>query len=128
MVGLSASLGTTARKRGQIGKAKKHDCGEHGKLTVSQIAGRAGITTFGIYQRIRDGVTGAALCDPAHDRLRRQKSPCSRPVILAALKLATRFPDRLPTVDEIIATHPMSKGNAVRWRYALDEARRGIAA
>src|SRR5690606_10877108 len=43
---------------------QRFDCGRHGRLTVVQIARIAGTSRTAIYQRIRAGRTGEALCEP----------------------------------------------------------------
>lgn len=118
---MKLTMGRTTRIVGR--KSQRHDCGEHGELTVAQIAGRVGTSHSAIYRRIRAGTKGAALVAPRHDKLRHFRTPATRPVVLTAVKLVTRFPDRLPSVEEIIGVQPMSHAGALRWRKALAKAR-----
>lgn len=104
-------------------RARKYDCGKHGKLTVSQIARLAGTTNKAIYQRIKRGFVGERLCELKYEGRRKIRRPCSNPTILIAVRLANAFPDRVPTAKEIAEVHPMSEGNAMRWRRAFAEVR-----
>lgn len=100
-------------RRGQL-----HDCGKYGKLSVGQIARIAGVTTEAIRHRVNTGVKGAALCAPYKTNYRRTAS-CRNPSLIIAVKLATAFPHRAPTTEEIRKVHPMSRTAATRWRSAF---------
>lgn len=105
---------------------QRFDCGRHGRLTVVQIARIAGTSRTAIYQRIRAGRTGEALCEPRWARQSeiRRASPPRRHVLAAAFQLAAMYPDRLPSVAEIQRFRPMSRQNAQVWRQAIATARR----
>ncbi len=75
----------------------------------------------GVWQRVRAGITGAELCAPKHDGLRKVKAPCARPTLLVAMKLARAFPEDVPTLRQIRNVHPMTERSAMRWRQALTE-------
>lgn len=62
-----------------ICEAKRYDCGEHGLLTVKQIAALVGVCESTIYQRTRSGIRGADLLAPAmpkHEAHARAKAAC----------------------------------------------------
>jgi hypothetical protein len=107
-------------------RAPKYDCGQHGRLTVKQIAVTAKITPQAVTRRLRSGMKGEALCAP-RDAFRTPKVRCLKPVIRTAVKLARLYPDRPPTLDEIQQAHPMCLRNAVNWRRAFAEMQRGDA-
>lgn len=104
------------------GRARRHNCGRRGLLTVPEISRVSGVSREAIYRRIRCGVTGAALCAKKHHGERTTKAKCTRPTVLLAMKLARAFPDDVPTVMQIRKVHPMTDRNAMRWRQAMAEA------
>ena len=112
---LATSLGAVATRR----KRKTYDCGRHGRLTVPMIAMLAGVSKEAVYQRLRKGLRGEALCAPAHESQRGVRKPCTKPTMVVACRLVRAFPHRVPTVKEIVAVHPMTERNAQRWRQAL---------
>lgn len=115
---LAASLGTPQIKRGRV---KLYDCGKHGKLTARQIADRAGISVFTVYDRVRRKWPPADLAEPAH-ALQRQKADIPRmPCVITAVRIARAFPNRVPSVREIRAVAPMCVVAARRWQRALEE-------
>lgn len=112
-----ATLGTQVKRTG----ARTFDCGRHGELTARQIASKAKITKEAVWARVNSGVTGADLCAPKHDGLRKVRVKCSRSVVVVAMKLARKYPDRVPTLKQIRRVHPMGERNAMRWRQAMKE-------
>jgi len=104
---------------------RTHDCGQHGQLTISQIAEKAGITIHGVRVRLRLGWCGEKLCISHAESLRigYRKTGCSSPVMVAAVALALAYPGRLPTAEEVQAIRPMTLDNATRWRSAIRDAR-----
>lgn len=102
------------------------DCGPHGWLTVKQIAAVAGTSKTAIYKRLSEGARGAELCVRrwANQSRVRKASPPRRDMLVCAFRIATRFPDRLPTLEDIQAIRPMSRQNAQVWRQAIATARR----
>lgn len=114
--GVATIVGRVARDRG-----RKFDCGKFGKLTANEIARITGMSREGVWQRVRSGIVGAELCAPKHDGLRKVKTPCSRPTIMVAMKLARAYPNSTPTLAQIKKVHPMTDRNAMRWRQALVE-------
>lgn len=123
----SASIGTPVLPRGKAGQQPNlYDCGSYGRLTRRQIAKKAGIGMGAAWYRIRKlRLTGEALVTGTAE-LRRQRvgAVCKAPTIKIACKLASSFPDRTPTWQEIAQRHPMCKSAAIRWRAALIEARK----
>lgn len=117
MVGFGTATITTPRARKS--RAKKFDCGAHGRLTAAQIARIAGITDSRVWARVRIGWKGEDLCRAKHDSLLVAKERCSQPVVRIAMKLARAFPDGTPTLAQIRKVHPMCERNAMRWRQAL---------
>lgn len=103
--------------------AKLYDCGKYGMLTARQIAVMAGITQNAVARRHQSGVRGAALCGPKNQAQKGVRAKCSNTVIGIAVKLVKAFPDRTPSVRQILDAHPMCKRNAQRWRQALNDAR-----
>lgn len=103
-------------------RGRRFDCGRHGKLSAKQIALMAGMSREGVWQRVKAGFKGEALCAPKHESLRRAKEACKRPVVVVAMKLAKAFPDKVPSLAEIKRVHPMCDRSAMRWRQALTEA------
>ena len=111
--------------------AKLHDCGEHGRLTAYQIAGKAGVHETTIYRRIRLGVRGADLCLPRLERKRAASTACYRGEsirtmghvgIAVAVTIARAWPTRPPTVQELRNRFEMSRATAFRWRAAFVDA------
>ncbi len=100
-------------------KPKLHSCGKYGRLSARQIATIAGITDKAVHIRIAAGWKGEQLCQPVGDRPNHKKSTICQPTMLMAVKIARRFRDRVPTVKELQAMHPMSLNAAIRWRRAL---------
>jgi predicted transcriptional regulator len=112
MFGTSLIHGTARRRRG-----KRHDCGKSGRLTVQQIADAVGITEESVRSRIKAGYTGEALLIGKREGLRMTRTHnTNHPSSLMALKIARRFPDRVPSLAEIQKLRPMSKTSANRWR------------
>jgi hypothetical protein len=109
-------------------KGRTFDCGSYGKLTAKEIAALTGMSREGVWQRVRHGVKGDALCAPKHDSKRQAKEKCSKPVVLIAVKLARAFPHKVPSLKEIQAAHPMCERNAMRWRQAFTDADSGRVA
>lgn len=118
----SFGVATIEGPQGMKSRARKMDCGRHGRLTAAQIARTAGITESRVWQRVRIGWKGEELCRPKHDSLRGVKTRCSKPVVRIAMKLARTFPDKVPTLAEIRRAHPMCERNAMRWRQAMQDA------
>lgn len=122
MFGVAAIEAPKGRKR----YGKTYNCGKYGELTVRQIANIAGITREAVRDRVNGGWKGAKLCVKPHESKRVVKEACKRPVVVIAMKLAAKFPGRLPTVAEIRAEHPMCPRNALRWRQAMSEAKKAM--
>lgn len=119
-----ASFGIQTRKRAHP-RLRRFDCGSRGKLTVRQIAALAGVTEKAIWGRIARKVSPENLTAPPYQSVRGEiRTACRSPVVVIACRLAKAFPDRLPTVEEIMRVQPMVRRGALRWRQALDEARR----
>lgn len=116
---------TTPKKRCGGRKPKRHDCGAHGMLTVTEIMRLAGISKTCVNLRLKWGWEKERLVVPGHST-RGDISKYRRPangIMLAAIKLAKAFPDKLPTVEEIQSVRPMGRHCAVRWRKALIDAK-----
>lgn len=94
-----------------------YDCGKAGRLTIAQIAKRAGISHSGAARRVRNGLRGERLLVGAV-RKERTDSP-ARPSLLRALRIVRAFPDTVPTVRQLQKVCPMSRSNAVRYQAAL---------
>lgn len=92
------------------------------------IAHIAGTSKTAIYKRIKRGCKGEALCEGRWSRQKylRRSSPPRRHVLVCALRIAAKWPDRLPSADEIQQVRPMSKQNAQVWRQALATARAAL--
>lgn len=118
----SFGVATLTSPKRRIQKGRKFDCGRFGQLSANEIAKITGMSREGVWQRVRSGVTGAALCAPKHDGLRKVQKPCKRPVVMVAMKLARAFPDRVPSLDAIRKVHPMCARNAMRWRQAIADS------
>lgn len=115
--------GTAKRAAG-----KRYDCGRSGRLTVRQIAEIVGIAEESVHNRIRVGYRGERLLAPKRAGLREVRvARTDRPAILTALKLARRFPDRVPSVQEVQAVRPMDKRSACRWRQVWKAVLEGVA-
>lgn len=124
----TASLGT-ARKNRRGSQGPRYDCGKHGHLTVTEIAMRLGMTRTAVQNRITKGWRGDRLMLPRHatrTEIRANRPPVKH-MLVAALRIAHLFPDRLPTLAEIQAVRPMSEHYAVQWRQAISHARREAA-
>lgn len=52
-----------------------------------------------------------------------QSSDTSNGTVEVAVRIADRFPNRIPTVRELCATYGMHRGTAYRWRNAFCAAR-----
>lgn len=120
----SALLATPRPKRrtgNYRGRAPRYDCGQHGQLTSEQIEKVAGISRSGVLQRIKRGMKGDALAAPKLSDVRGTAS--KRPSLVVAYKLATLYPNRIPTLSEIQKVRPMTTKNAYRWQ---DAARRAL--
>src|SRR5690606_36920096 len=131
----AATMGTPVEQLPRVGKAAAaahrrprvragtaiYDCGKFGWLTAKQIAAIAGTSKTAIYKRLDAGVRGDALCDRrwANQSKVRRDSPPRRHSLVLALRIATLFPDRLPTLEEIKALRTMSDQNAQVWRQAI---------
>lgn len=113
---LAPTLGRPARRNNR-GRApeRKYDCGKYGRLSRSQIATVAGISTTAVAQRIRSGYTGERLCIPAKSGYAKRGVVC-RSTMLIAAKIARQFPDRVPTFKEIMRVHPMAESTARNWQ------------
>ncbi len=116
---LSPSLGlpTKPNRCGRV--PQTFDCGRHGHLSRRQIALMAGISYHAVCVRLSSGWKGAQLCQKPGDRPNAKRGEIRLPTILAAVKLARRFRDRLPSVEEIRRAKPMSQAAAIRWRQAI---------
>ena len=95
--------------------ARLYDCGKYGRLSRAQIAVVAGISTTAVAQRIRSGYTGERLCLPAKAGFSKRGVVC-RSTMLVAAKIARQFPDRVPTLKEIMRVHPMAEATARNWQ------------
>jgi hypothetical protein len=120
----TATLVTPKAKKKRHGRT--FDCGKFGKLRAPEIAKITGMSREGVWQRVRHGVKGEALCAPKHESKRHAKEKCSKPVVRIAVKLARAFPHKVPTLKEIQAAHPMCERNAMRWRQAFTDAGKRI--
>ena len=103
-------------------KAKLHDCGAHGMLTVRQIALKAGIGEAGASRRVRDGVRGEMLVAPTspprgHGNCWRDRGMHERGgTILVACLFAKIFRDDAPTPEKVALHFPdMSRATQYRW-------------
>lgn len=118
--------------------AKRHDCGKHGMLTAKEIGLIAGLHEQSVHQRITRGVRGEALCERYDRSVARAKAcetfrsgmpidPNSSGVMFIAMRIASAFPHRAPTAEELMTKYGMHKATAYRWRRAwLDSM--GVAA
>jgi hypothetical protein len=117
-----------ARRLASTCEGRRYDCGQHGTLSVKEIADLVGTSKTAIYKRLAANVRGEALCSRRWARQSevRRESPPRRHTLAAAFKLAVMYPDHVPTVKEIQAFRPMSRQNAQCWRQAIATARRGL--
>lgn len=100
-------------------KGKRYDCGRSGRLTAQQIAEAAGITEESVRYRLRAGYRGERLLSGKREGLREVRvARTDHPAIVTALRLARRFPNRVPSVADVQAVRPMGKTTANRWRQA----------
>lgn len=109
--------------------AKKHDCGKHGMLTAKEIALLTGMQSNSVSQRIARGVSGEALCEP-HDRVAARRvaretyrfrlpiDPNETGVMFTAMRIASAFPHRATTAEELMERYGMHRATAYRWRRA----------
>lgn len=89
-------------------------------MTISEISERTGLAADSIRSRLARGVKGRGL-------LRKERRDLAAPrssTMTLAIRLADRFPSRLPTTAEIRKLYPMSAQSAERWLTSLREARR----
>ncbi|MGN6094481.1 MAG: hypothetical protein ACTHOL_19190 [Luteibacter jiangsuensis] len=110
--------------------AVRHDCGEHGSLTVREIAATAGMTERAIRKRMAKGVTGAALCAP----WKPGKKPTGiwrgqhgvpntvASVVFMAILVARRYVGRTPSPAELRDEFGLSPAQAFRWARAFKAA------
>jgi hypothetical protein len=94
----------------------KYDCGKYGRLTRAQIAHIAGISRAAVGTRLKWGWEGERLCAGKRTGVNRKRGVVCRSTMLAAAKIARRFPDRVPTVQEIMTVHPMAESTARNWQ------------
>ena len=112
---LTATIESPKRKNNRGRKPERlYDCGKYGRLSRSQIATVAGISTVAVRQRIRAGYKGERLCLPARGGFAKRGVVC-RSTMLTAAKIARQFPDRAPTWREIMRVHPMADSTARMW-------------
>jgi hypothetical protein len=120
-----ASVGRVKRdNRGRVGK--KYDCGSHGRLAITDICLRTGLSWGAVWSRInKQGWRGEKLLMTAHEArsYQRVNRPPHKPVMVTALRIAMQFPGRVPTVAEIQQVRPMSTAHAEKWRAAIARAR-----
>lgn len=109
----------------------KHDCGEHGWLTVKQIHQRMGIPASTIRDRVQRGVTGEELMRVRIGAREDRKETTYRDgavrtggvgTIALAVTVARAFPTRAPTVEELQSMFGMHRATAYRWREAFIDA------
>lgn len=112
---LSPILGARPRKRIGRPPTGKFDCGKYGRLTRSQIATIAGISRAAVAHRIAAGYTGERLCVSQKAGIAKRGVVCRATMVVAA-KIARQFPDRVPTVPEIMRAHPMAESTARNWQ------------
>lgn len=126
------NLGLIATPRCKPGtKPHTYDCGRFGRMTLDQIADAAGITRNAARYRVdKLGLRG----DEVIQRTKQLRAPSklkprmNRPALRVAMKLARAFPDRVPSAEEIIATHPMCRASANNYRAEIAFALRELAA
>lgn len=112
-------------------QAALHDCGKHGRLTVAQIAGIAGVSANSIYCRIRMGVAGEKLCESRTARKSQGRKVSYRGQdihtvgsvnIAVAVTIARAYTTRPPSIDQLRNRFQMSRATAYRWRAAFVDA------
>jgi len=122
---------TTALKRIKDGDRGDHllrparqaiyDVGNGQRMTLPEIMAHTGLSAGAIRKRISDGETGEALLRVGRRRPMKPRSP----TMVLAFKLARAFPDRVPSVAEVMEAHPMSESAALEWiaviRHALEK-------
>lgn len=89
-------------------------------LTTREIARVIGGTPHNVRARLAKGWKRSALVLPLGER-RQQGLPRVNTQIVA-YKLASKFKRRIPTVEEIMAVHPMNDKTAAYWRNAITRA------
>lgn len=110
--------------------AVRHDCGEHGSLTVREIAAKSGLTVRAIRKRMANGVAGAALCAPWKPG---KKPPGSwrgqhgvpntvASIVFMAILVARRYHGRAPRPAELRDEFGLSPAQAFRWARAFKAA------
>lgn len=112
---MKAIIGATKGKRMGRPPERKYDCGKYGRLTRSQIAMIAGISRAAVAQRLSARYAGERLCVRKKAGIAKRGVVC-RSTMLTAAKIARHFPDRVPTVKEILQVHPMSESTARNWQ------------
>jgi hypothetical protein len=115
------------RRRNNRGRQPegKFDCGKFGRLSRSQIAAVAGISTTAAAQRINNGWKGERLCAPKRSGNYHKRGKVCRSTMVIAAKIARQFPDRVPSIKEIVRVHPMAESTARNWQtvfHTLQEA------
>ena len=129
MFGVSTITTPKPRRLGGTAVGAKHKCGTYGELSVREIAEIAGTTPKAIQRRIRKGWRGEALCQTKFETKRKVRAT-RRPAphqLVAAIRMARLFGERVPTITEIQAIRPMSRSRANEWRSAYIEASRPTA-
>lgn len=123
---LTPTITSPKRKNNRGRKPERlYDCGKYGRLSRSQIATVAGISTKAVAVRLNGGWKGESLCAPKRSGCNRKRGVVCRSTMLVAAKIARRFPDRVPTTKEILEVHPMAESTARNWQtvfHRLDEA------
>lgn len=109
----------------------KHDCGQHGWLTVKQIHKRTGVPERTIRDRVQRGVTGDELMRARIGARETRSETTYRDAavrtggvgtIELAVRVARAFPCRVPTVKELQSMFGMHRATAYRWREAFIDA------
>ena len=118
---LTPILGTKPRKRIGRPPTGKFDCGKYGRLTRAQIAIIAGISTKAVCQRINSGWKGERLCAAKRSGCNVKRGVVCRSTIVTAAKIARRFPDRVPSIKEIMQAHPMAESTARNWQTVFNK-------
>lgn len=113
----AATLTTRVRKPTGLPRGKAaptYDCGALGRLTMAQMCKRSGLSKNGLQARLARGWTGERLLSKPYPLT------CSRarPALAVAAKLAAKYPGRVPTEQEMMALHPMTRQAAWSWRTA----------
>lgn len=126
----AATITTPRRRLASTCFGPRYDCGKYGRLTVTEIALRLGMSRQAVLKRIEHGWRGERLLLPKHatrTEIRRNCPPPKR-MLVAALRIAHRYPDRLPTLEEIKAIQPMSDHYALTWRQTISYVRKELEA